>query len=114
METCKNCKWLINSWCDMKRSGRHEQDKRCSEYDSSKRRFDPQQFYKMCEDYCEMYNAFKDNRSYMKKDNELFNINECELLSYVLNDIQREIGFYKSYDLYEDLNNIEVVLSSRR
>ena len=103
-DECEGCKWLINSWCDMKRCGRHSTDKRCNEYDSSKRRFDSEQFYIMCKDYCEMYDNFKANRRYMKEKNEIFNINECELLSYVLNDIKREISFYQNYNLYDDLN----------
>lgn len=105
-ETCNGCKWLVdnNIWCDMKRSGRHKNDPRCSYYDSTIRRFEPKQFYIMCKRFVEMYNDFEGNTSYMKSENEKFNHLECEFLSFILNDIKREIKYYKNYELYEDLN----------
>lgn len=103
--TCKSCKWLENNmWCDMNRSGRHADDKRCTRYDSSPRKFEPLQFYKMCKDFIRMYDDFEENTEYMKKPEEHFSITESEFLSFVLNDIKREIKYYESYNLYDDLN----------
>ncbi len=105
-ETCEGCKWLEdnNTWCDMNRSGTHSYDKRCPRYDSSIRKFEPEQFYKMCKDFIRMYEDFKNNTSYMKKQKEKFNITESEFLSFVLNDIKRELKYYENYNLYDDLN----------
>ena len=107
MKTCEDCKWLMNGyWCDLIKTRVGSNHKRCSEYDSSKRIFDPEYLYKLCKKYVEMYESFKNNTSYMKSENESFNYNETELLSFCLNDIQHEIKYYNQLNLYDILNKL--------
>jgi len=107
MKDCEGCKWLMEDyWCDMIKTRVGNNHKRCSDYDSSEREFDPEYFYKMCKKYVEMYDSFKNNTSYMKSEGESFNYGETELLGFCLNDIQREIGYYTRFNLYDILNKL--------
>lgn len=103
---CNGCKWLMNKdWCDMHKYRVEPYRSRCPYFDDSEREFDHEYFYKLCQKFCEMYKDFKNNHNYMKEEDETFNHGETELLSYALNDIQREIQFYSNIGLYENLNN---------
>lgn len=104
---CKGCKWIVgNNWCDMKRfrlDYNIEDTVRCGYYDSGERKFDPEYLVDLCLDYANMYTKFKDS-GYMKVEGEHFNLSDVELLSFVLNDMVRELSFYDRLSLYDDLN----------
>lgn len=104
MKKCAKCKWLIGDWCDFNHSRVEATKYVCSAFDDSPRMFDHEYFYNLCKKFCEMYDNFKNNRSYMKSNDEIFNHGEVELLSYALNDLQREISFYSNINLYEEFN----------
>ena len=104
---CKGCKWIVEgNWCDMKRFCLDfdiENTVRCEYYDDGVRSFDPEYLVDLCCDYVDMYNKFKDS-GYMQMEGEHFSLSDVELLSFVLNDMVRELGFYDRLRLYDDLN----------
>ena len=119
METCEGCKWLEdnNTWCDMNRNRRSIDDARCSRYDDSKRRFEPKQFYCMCKEFVDCYDTFENkefNDLNSLKPNVRFDYNATEFLSFILNDMKREIKYYKKYKLNEDLNQIYPIITQQK
>lgn len=105
--TCNGCKWLFkNNWCDMKRSSRHVTDEKCNKYDDTPRRFDPIFFYDMCNKFVKMYDSLKVRKFNSKTMciDTVFNTSDVELLSFVLNDMKRELEYYTRWNLDDDLN----------
>lgn len=105
--TCSGCKWLENNmWCAKKCSGRHKSDPKCIDYDNSPRRFNPKYIYRLCKDYIEMYDNLSSKKFNPKTRNidTVFGDIDVELISFVLNDMKRELKYYERWKLDEDLN----------
>lgn len=114
-DSCLGCKWLENrgTWCDMRCSGVSPDHSRCKDYDNSIRRFEPDIFYRFCKKYVSMYDSFSTKQS-IRIGDEVFDYGETELLSFVLNDMKREIHYYERSKLYEDLNKVDLPITQRK